>query len=212
MRDETRGVVPAGRKSNYVLAGPPGWVTDIVNGTLQASSTLVPHPDWYTTVLWKQLMGTTILGNLSVTGGRAENISISAWCGKKGEHNNGGSVVLAVVNAASVPVDIEVPSLSLTSSVAHHLEYVLTATKAMYEDRAGGAEERGGPVQSKIRVPLFAARTLNATGQSRVTLSLRCERLRAACALRQEERGPEIRPKPMTRRLRSGGADDAVHP
>ena len=29
------------------------------------------------------------------------------------------------------------------------------------------------PVQSKIRVPLFAARTLNATGQSRVTRSLR---------------------------------------
>ena len=30
-----------------------------------------------------------------------------------------------------------------------------------------------GPVQSRIRVPLFAASTLNATGQSRVTLSLR---------------------------------------
>ena len=29
------------------------------------------------------------------------------------------------------------------------------------------------PVQSKIRVPLFAARTLNAAGQSRVTLSPR---------------------------------------
>ena len=28
------------------------------------------------------------------------------------------------------------------------------------------------PVQSKIRVPLFAARTLNAVGQYRVTLSL----------------------------------------
>ena len=30
-----------------------------------------------------------------------------------------------------------------------------------------------GLVQSKIRVPLFAARTLNAAGQYRVTLSLR---------------------------------------
>ena len=44
-------------------------------------------------------------------------------------------------------------------------------------------------------VPLFAARTLNATGQSRVTLSLRQENLRAACRLRQKERGAEIRPK-----------------
>ena len=31
----------------------------------------------------------------------------------------------------------------------------------------------GGPVQSKIRVPLFAVRALNVTGQCRVTLSLR---------------------------------------
>ena len=46
-----------------------------------------------------------------------------------------------------------------------------------------------GPVQSEIRAPLFVARTLNAVGQSRVTLSLRQERLRAACGLRQEERG-----------------------
>ena len=30
-----------------------------------------------------------------------------------------------------------------------------------------------GPVQGKTRAPLFAARTLNATGQYRVTLSLR---------------------------------------
>ena len=35
------------------------------------------------------------------------------------------------------------------------------------------AERERGPVRSKIRVPLFATRTLNATGQSRVTLSLR---------------------------------------
>ena len=55
------------------------------------------------------------------------------------------------------------------------------------------------PVRSTIRVPLFAARTLNATGESRATLSLRQERLRAACGPRQEERGPEIRgPKNKT--------------
>ena len=51
---------------------------------------------------------------------------------------------------------------------------------------------RNGP---QIRVSLFAARTLNATDQSRVTLSPRQERLRAGCAPRQEERGPETRPK-----------------
>ena len=49
-----------------------------------------------------------------------------------------------------------------------------------------------GP-SSTIRAPLLAARTLNATGQSRVTLSLRYERLRAACGPRQEDKGAEIR-------------------
>ena len=54
------------------------------------------------------------------------------------------------------------------------------------------------PVQSTIRVPLFAARTLTATGQYRVTLSPRQERLRTARGLRQEERGlnpPENGPR-----------------
>ena len=55
------------------------------------------------------------------------------------------------------------------------------------------AEQR--PVQSSFRVSLCAARTLNATGQCRVTLSLRQEHLRAGCGPRQEESGPEIRPK-----------------
>ena len=36
----------------------------------------------------------------------------------------------------------------------------------------GNSATNTTPVQSKIRVPLFVARTLNATGQCRVTLSL----------------------------------------
>ena len=35
------------------------------------------------------------------------------------------------------------------------------------------ARTTSGPVHSTCRVPFFAARTLNATGQARVTLSLR---------------------------------------
>ena len=41
------------------------------------------------------------------------------------------------------------------------------------------------PVQSLVLVPQFATRTLNATGQSRVTLSLKATELRAACGLRR---------------------------
>ena len=62
---------------------------------------------------------------------------------------------------------------------------------------------------SKIRAPLFTARALNATGQSRITLSLRQKKLRAACGPRQEERGLKCAQNHPRRRSRSrllGGA------
>ena len=43
-------------------------------------------------------------------------------------------------------------------------------------------------LSSPFRVSVCAARTLNVTGQSRVTLSPRQEHLRAACEQRQEDR------------------------
>ena len=52
-----------------------------------------------------------------------------------------------------------------------------------------------GPVQSTIRVLVSAARTLNATGPSRVTLSQWQEQLRAGCGSRQEKKGLEMHPK-----------------
>ena len=45
------------------------------------------------------------------------------------------------------------------------------------------------PKHKQQRVSVLAGRTLNAAGQARVTLSLRQERLSAACWPRQEERG-----------------------
>ena len=57
-------------------------------------------------------------------------------------------------------------------------EYVNSDDCWMGANRSAGGS---GPVQSKIRVPIFSARTLNDTGQSRVTLSLRQENLRAVC-------------------------------
>ena len=45
----------------------------------------------------------------------------------------------------------------------------------------------GGPSFPPNRVLVLTARTLNATGQSRVTLSPLKEHLRAACSPRQEE-------------------------
>ena len=49
----------------------------------------------------------------------------------------------------------------------------LWPTTLWFHQSDNGGPSFAGPVQSKIRVLLFAARTLNATGQCRVTLSLR---------------------------------------
>ena len=62
-----------------------------------------------------------------------------------------------------------------------------------------------------FRSLVHAARTLNATGQSRVTLSLRQEHLRAARGLRQEESGPETCPKTMLLAGLCAIADASVH-
>ena len=58
--------------------------------------------------------------------------------------------------------------------------------------------ELARPAAAPFRVPLLAARTLNATDGARVMLSLRSEHLSAGCQLRQEERGLKTCPKRRT--------------
>ena len=65
---------------------------------------------------------------------------------------------------------------------------VVAASACVFDHKSAKSLVIKGPVRSTTRAPLFAARTLNATGQSRVTLSLQREHLRAACGLRQGER------------------------
>ena len=79
------------------------------------------------------------------------------------------------------------PHPSDEQSAAHGFRSPAGRRRGRHVHLRGGADVR--PVQSRIRVPLFAARTLNVTGQYRVTLSLRKEHLRAVCGPRQEERG-----------------------
>ena len=56
------------------------------------------------------------------------------------------------------------------------------------------------PPVTPFRVSIFVARTLHATGQSRVTLSLRQEHAREACGPQQEESGLKRRPAISYRR------------
>ena len=146
-----------GRKSNYQLAGPPGWVRD----TDSTQSTLSPHPDWYLTVLWKQIMGARVLGNVTVNNtavGVADtpeltdmvpnNVSVQVWCSNsKGAAGKGyprGAITLAIVNAARMAQAFDITSVA-PAQLTPRVEYVLTATSGMYHDAqmSNGQRERG---------------------------------------------------------------------
>lgn len=88
-------------KSNYMLVGPPGWT----NGTHE---TLTPHPDYFTTLLWRQLVGTTVLSS-SMSGDDSLFLS-SAWCaGARAPYGAGGSVVVVFANLADSAQTVSLP-------------------------------------------------------------------------------------------------------
>ena len=103
-------------KSNYMLAGPPGWT----NGT---HDTLTPHPDYFTTLLWRQLMGQRVLN--TTLGGDAAFFFASAWCAApRAPYGAGGSVAVAWTNQDAAPARVALPPpLAAAASTA----FVLTA-------------------------------------------------------------------------------------
>jgi hypothetical protein len=113
-RQDVVGYSFPGLGSGYTLAGPPGWVNS-TNGVLQ------PHPDWYTMVLWKQLVGHMPLGNVTLGGTAAEYDDVDAhvWCGAKK-----GTVVVIFINGHTSDVHLT----SITGlNLAGRTEYILTA-------------------------------------------------------------------------------------
>jgi hypothetical protein len=113
-RQDVVGYSFPGMGSGYTLCGPPGWV----NSSL---GELNPHPDWYTMVLFKQLVGHMPLGNVTLSGTTAEinDVDPHVWCGSKK-----GTVVLVYSNAH--PEDIKLTSVS-GLNLSPRVEYMLTA-------------------------------------------------------------------------------------
>jgi hypothetical protein len=98
-------------------------------------------------------MGSTALGNVTVNGtsvvtdktGNAPNASVQVWCTNKAffaaggggvggggaatAAASGGAITVAIANAASVAQKFTVPSIA---SLTPRIEYVLTASEAMY--------------------------------------------------------------------------------
>jgi len=115
-RQDFVGYSFVGSVSHYTLAGPPGWVNGKLNGQLD------PHPDWYTMVLFKQLVGLMPLGNVSLSGdaGEIADIDPHVWCGSKD-----GTVVFVYSNGHGS--DVHLTSVSGINLNLTRTEYILTA-------------------------------------------------------------------------------------
>jgi len=122
-RQDIAGWSFLGLVSQYMLVGPPGWV----NG----SSELTPHPDWYSTVLWKQLMGNSVLNfNWAGDPEAQSNTTIHAWCtSKKYNQYKPGSITISYVVGWNEPVTLTVPTLK---SLTPRIEYILTSSATEY--------------------------------------------------------------------------------
>jgi heparanase 1 len=103
--------------SHYMLVGPAGWT----NGSHAA---LTPHPDYYTALLWRQLVGRRVL-NTSLAG--ADDYAFgSIWCAASGApYGAGGSVVLAWTNSAPEALRVALPPVLASARFA---AFTLTAT------------------------------------------------------------------------------------
>jgi hypothetical protein len=102
-------------KSNYMLVGPPGWV----NGS---SELLTPHADYYSSILWRMLIGRSLLS--TTVEGDTSAFEGHIWCSSA---RFPGSLVLSWVNLAQEDAVLALPA-SL-SSLARTL-YTMTATAA----------------------------------------------------------------------------------
>jgi len=116
-RQDVVGYSFVGSTSGYTLAGPPGWVNSSLNGQLD------PHPDWFTLVLFKQLVGLMPLGNVTLSGdgGEIGDIDPHVWCGTKK-----GSVVFVYSNGHGS--DIHLTSVGGGVMLTPRTEYILTSS------------------------------------------------------------------------------------
>lgn len=107
--------------SQYALLGPPGWTG--------GPGLVPPSPDYFTTLLWKALMGQTVLGSaVAVEEGSAQGqFAAHVWCSAATAGAPAGAVTVAYVNG----FDSEVVVGSVSGSggaypLSPRTEYFLT--------------------------------------------------------------------------------------
>lgn len=91
---------------------------------------MMPHPDWYSAVLHKQLIGRHIL-TTSVSGPASTNdVGLYVWCGATGPEGPGG-IVVVFTNPTGSDVVIDLTASGIPN--APRQEWVLTSAAADYD-------------------------------------------------------------------------------
>jgi hypothetical protein len=122
------GANPGTCGSSYSLAGPAGWVND--------TAALTPHPDYFTSILFKMLVAGTNTFKLSVTGSDPTTVaavSLHLFCGSA-DAGGKGSLTLVYVNPTANSLTIDLG----TTPVLPRMEYVLTSSKVGWEGGYNG--------------------------------------------------------------------------
>ena len=100
-RQDLAGMSFTASGSQYTLFGPPGWING--SGLVDGKS---PHPDYYTSLFFKRLMGVQVLSS-SVTG--TGSFAAHVWCAASTAPGAGpGSVTVAYLNAMDAPTTFQV--------------------------------------------------------------------------------------------------------
>lgn len=108
--------------SHYPLAGPPGWVNASRDGLP------TPHPDYFTTLLWRQLVGATPLPSTLAAGPSVNaSLGLHAWCANDANAAAlgypAGSVAVAYINVGADDVAL---GLGGGLPASPRLEWLLT--------------------------------------------------------------------------------------
>lgn len=120
-RQDLVGWSSATEPSQYMLAGVPGW-------TNAASGTLYPHPDWFTSVLYKQITQFYAF-NVSINSvsspSYSKNLAIHAYCGMPWNSAQKGALAISYINTGneSVTLNLQNPDFQ----AAPRYEWVLTS-------------------------------------------------------------------------------------
>ena len=105
------------------LLGSAGWVN--------SSADLSPHPDYFTALLYKTLVGRRALRVTRVTGDAAaiKAASFHVWCAAAT-----GGIALIFTNPSGDDVAVDISGVGVT---APRIEYTLTSSSAGYYDSLG---------------------------------------------------------------------------